>query len=221
MNSKVYQFLKELNENNNRTWFAEHKATYEAVRASANQFFWEVYEALSAVDVFSEPKMFRIYNDVRFSKDKLPYKPHFSAVISRKQPYNRGSMYIHYKPNASFIAGGFWNPEKDDLHSIRLAIAAEDDLQEILKEKSLLKFFGNIQGEALKTIPRGFEKEHPRAELLRMKQFIFTKQFKDAEFHDSSIIPTIVSHYESLQPFFQYMTTVLTTNANGEPIEFD
>lgn len=218
MKKMIFQFLLDLKQNNSRDWFEENKATYEKAKEEAATIFDAIYNELIKMDEFGKFRMYRIYRDVRFSKDKTPYKNHFSAIYMRNQPHNRGSFYVHLEPGNSFVGGGFFSPEKEDLLRIRQAIELEDDLEQILKDKQLKKELSGLIGEAVKTAPKGFDKEHPRIELLRHKQFILRKPFNDDEVFSEDFTQKVCKAYKVMQPFFFYMTDVLTTNANGESI---
>ena len=134
------------------------------------------------------------------------------------QPHNRGSFYVHLEPGSTFIGGGFWDPNKDDLQRIRQGIEIEDDLELILNEPKLKKEFGGLFGESLKTAPKGFDKEHPRIELIRYKQFLLKKDFDNKAVFQPDFKDQVVEGYKTMEPFFRYMTDVLTTDANGESI---
>lgn len=218
MDKQLFDFLTDLKKHNNREWFTEHKCEFETAKSHANHFFDELYTELSQYDDFQPLKIYRIYRDVRFSKDKSPYKLHFSALYSRKQPQNRGSFYVHLQPGESFVGGGFWGPEKEDLLRIRKAIEFDDEFLNILNDKDLKSNFGELTGEQLKLIPKGFDKAHPRAELLKFKQFLLTKSYPDQVVFEADFLQRIVNDYQHLQPFFRYMTEVLTTNENGESL---
>lgn len=218
MNPKIFEFLSALEQNNNREWFTENKKAYEAAKSQAQTFFESIANELSKLDEFSKFKMFRINRDVRFSTDKSPYKNNFGAIFMRLQPHNRGSFYVHLEPGKSFIGGGFWEPSKDDLLRIRQGIEMEDDLQTILNEPKLKKELKGLFGEALKTAPKGFDKEHPRIDLLRYKQFLLKKDFDNASVFKPDFENQVIDIYKIMQPFFMYMTDVLTTDANGESI---
>lgn len=218
MNQSVFDFLSALQNNNNREWFAENKELYEDAKNQAYSFFESLANELSKIDEFSKFKMYRIYRDVRFSTDKSPYKNHFGGIFMRLQPHNRGSFYVHLEPGNSFVGGGFWSPNKDDLQRIRQGIEVENDFQELLNEAKLKKEFGGLFGEALKTAPKGFDKEHPRIDLIRYKQFLLKKDFSDKSVFSSNFIDEVVDGYKTMQPFFMYLTDVLTTDANGESI---
>lgn len=218
MNPIIFEFLAALEQNNNREWFTENKAVYEKVKDEVYAFFESVANELAQIDEFSKFKMYRIYRDVRFSADKSPYKNHFGAIFMRLQPHNRGSFYVHLEPNKTFVGGGFWNPNKEDLQRIRQGIAIEDDLEIILNEPKLKKEFGGLFGETVKTAPKGFDKEHPRIDLIRYKQFLLKKDFDTKAVFSATFKQQVVDSYKTMQPFFQYMTDVLTTDENGELI---
>ena len=214
--NKIFQFLDELRLNNNREWFTLHKSLYEEAKNEADIIFEDVYNELSAIEVLQPLKRYRIYRDVRFSKDKTPYKTHFSAYTGRNKPTNRGGFYMHVEKGNCFIGAGFWAPEKDDLLRIRQSIAGSDRLEEILNNKQLVKNFGHLFGEELKTAPKGFPKDHPRIELLRKKQFLLIKKFSDEAVLSTEFPLEVAKVYEILIPFYDYMTEVLTLNENGE-----
>lgn len=214
----LYQFLNQLSEHNNRAWFQEHKEDYEKAKAEAEGIFQKVYDQIATLDDLDKLKTFRIYRDVRFSKNKSPYKTNFGCNIPRRQPHNRGSFYIHIEPGQNFVGVGFWMPEKDDLLRIRQAIAYEDELEQILSDGNLKKHFGELLGDGLKTAPKGFDKEHPRMEWIKKKQFYFSKQYSDEEILSENFAKDMAKKYQFLLPFFKYMTEVLTTDANGESI---
>ena len=116
------------------------------------------------------------------------------------------------------IGGGFWSPNKEDLLSIRKAIEMEDELKTILNNKELKALVGSMDGEQLKTVPQGFDINHPRIELLRYKQFLLRRPLTDEEVFSTEFKDLVVKTYQTMQPFFEYMTDVLTTDENGESL---
>lgn len=217
MNKEVFDFLTDIEKNNNRVWFAENKERYESSRNEVLVDFNSIYEKLTVLDALEPMKAYRIYRDVRFSKDKLPYKTNFSMYVGRLQPFNRGGYYLQIEPgNKSFVGGGFWGPNSEDLLRIRQEIAIDDELEQILNDSDFKAFYGDMQGESLKTAPKGFDKNHKRIDLLRKKQFLFTKSFTDKEVLAKDFDVKVIEAFEKLRPFFDYMTDVLLTNANGE-----
>lgn len=179
--SNITNFLKQLEKNNNRDWFNTHKNEFDTAKAEADLIFNAIYQELSKKEELEPLKIYRIYRDVRFSNDKTPYKIHFSAQSGRKKPHNRGGYYFHIQPNHNFIGVGFWGPERDDLLRIRKDIEVSDELEKILQSKTLIKEFGEMQGEEVKSAPKGFSKDHERIALLRKKQYFFIKNFTDEE----------------------------------------
>lgn len=219
MNKEVFHFLKDIEVNNNRIWFAENKHRYEDCKENILIDFKKIYNLLAENDALEPMKVYRIYRDVRFSKDKLPYKTNFSMYAGRQQPLNRGGYYLQIEPNnKSFVGGGFWGPNPEDLLRVRQEISIDNELDLIINEPSFKAFYGEMQGESLKTAPKGFDKAHERIELLRKKQYLFTKSFTDEEVLSSDFDKKVVVAFEKLRPFFDYMTDVLLTNANGEKV---
>ena len=165
------QYLKDLKKNNNRDWFAETKPTFKKAQDNAKALYAAIREQLEVHDEIDKFKLFRIYRDVRFSHDKTPYQPHFAGSFSRSGKHLRGGYYLRIRPGESFLAGGFWQPEKDDLLRIRKEIEMDaSEMRAILKDKDYIKYFGGkFEGEELKSAPRGFDKEHPDVDLLRKK----------------------------------------------------
>lgn len=213
----VLDFLNILKENNNREWFAENKKVFENQQKAVKLFFNKIGTELGEIDGIERTQIFRIYRDVRFSKNKLPYKNHFSAGFTRTKPMLRGGYYLHIEPGGSFVGGGFWEPNKDDLLRIRREIELDaSELREIINQTSFKKFFGTLDGEELKTAPRDFDKNHPNIDLIRKKQFLVTRNFSDVEVLSPEFEKEIINTFEAMRPFFNYMSDVLTTNLNGE-----
>lgn len=215
-----FHFLKDLQKNNDRDWFNEHKTEFKSHETQAKQSFKQLFDALKRHDFVDDYKVFRIYRDVRFSKNKLPYKTHFAASFHRKKPELRGGYYVHIQPNdASFIATGFWNPSKDDLLRIRKEF--EQDAQEmrtIINTSALKTVWGALEGEELKTAPRNFDQDHPAIDLIRKKQFTFTKTYTDEDVLSDHFIEDVNAAFKTIRPFFDYMSDVLTSNLNGESL---
>ena len=214
------QFLKDLKKNNNRDWFAEHKPRFKEAQENAKAFYAAIEDNLNRHDEIEKLKIFRIYRDVRFSKDKTPYKPHFAGSFSRLGKHLRGGYYLRIRPGESFIAGGFWQPEKEDIFRIRKELELDaSEIREILADKNYIKYFGGtFDGEELKSAPRGFDKNHPDIDLIRKKGFIATRDFTDAEVLDPDFINEVDRTFQALRPFFNLFSDILTTNLNGESI---
>lgn len=220
LTKNVFEFLNQLEQNNDRDWFNAHKDTFKSIEKEVKQFNTHVFNLLNTHDDVDKLKLFRIYRDVRFSKNKQPYKTHFGCSFNRVKPKLRGGYYIHIQPNnQSFIATGFWDPNKDDLFRIRKEFEMDDeDIRAILKDKEFASIWGNFKGDELKTAPKGFDKSHPAIDLIRRKQFIFTKEFSDQEVLSPGFITTVDQAFKAIRPFFDLMSDILTTDLNGQSI---
>jgi len=214
-----YTFLQKLKRNNNREWFQKHKETFDHHYGAIKAWGDEVLESMQAIDDIEFIKFHRIYRDVRFSKDKTPYKSHFSAYMQRATALRRGGFYIHLAPGNTFVGGGFWAPERDDLKRIRDEIARDgDEFRAFLNDKTFKKHFNGLEGDQLKTAPRGYDKDHPDVDLLRFKQFIVREDFKDEDVFKPGFKKKVVASFQAMLPWFNYMSDVLTTDLNGERI---
>jgi uncharacterized protein (TIGR02453 family) len=215
----IFQFLRQLKENNNREWFASNKKTFQVEEQLAKAFFMEVNADLEKIDNLDKMQVFRIYRDVRFSKDKSPYKNHFSLGFNRSKPLLRGGMYLHIEDNASFVGGGFWEPNAVDLFRIRKEIEVDaSELRAIIAEETFQKYFRTLHGEELKTAPKGFDKAHPAIDLLRKKQFLLTRSFTNEQVLSPKFQTEVLESFKAMRPFFDYMSDVLNTDLNGESL---
>ncbi len=211
-------FFKQLEKNNNRDWFNERKKEFKTVEAEVKQVYNSIFEALNEHDDIDKVKMFRIYRDVRFSKNKSPYKTHFGGSFHRTKPKLRGGYYLHIQPNnESFLATGFWEPVKEDLLRIRKEFEMDDsEIRAILANKDFNSVWGDtFEGDEVKTAPKGFNKEHKAIDLIKKKQFIFTKKYTDKEVLSNNFLDEVNTSFKAIRPFFDYMSDVLTTDLNG------
>lgn len=212
-------FLRALADNNHREWFAANKKQYEAALENMKKLTQAVEKALGESDLLESAKLFRIYRDVRFSADKSPYKTHFGIHFSRATKKLRGGYYLHIEPGGSFAGGGFWQPNTPDLKRIREEFAADaTTIRQIEAEARFKKYFGSLKamdGDELKTAPQGYDKNHPAIDLLRKKSFIVRRDFTDAEVLAPGFVQEVNLTFEAMRPFFNYMSDVLTTDANG------
>lgn len=216
----TFQFLNELEKNNNRNWFGENRDWYDKSLDNVKEVFAEIYSRLEIHDKIEKQKLYRIYRDVRFSKDKTPYNPRFATGFSRLGKELRGGYYLDIKTDSALLAGGFWRPENHDLLRIRKEFELDDrEIRAILSEEKFVKYFGGeLKGEELKTAPKGFQKDHPAIDLIRKKSFIVFRAFTKEEVLSDNFIDEVDASFQALRPFFDYMSDVLTTNLNGESI---
>lgn len=219
----ILDFLKQLKKNNNRDWFTENKKVYQEEHYQFVNFADTLLAEVNKTDNLETPSgkksVYRIYRDIRFSKDKTPYKTFFSGHFKRATEQLRGGYYFHIEPGNSLIGGGFWNPNPADLLRIRKEIAIDaSELKEIINDKVFIKTFGKISGDKVKTAPRGFDKNHPDLELLQYKQFLISKKFTDKEVLNGNFLKEATNTFIAMRPFFDYMSSILTTDENGAPL---
>lgn len=221
LDPSVFKFLKKLGKNNNRDWFTENKPTYQDAHENFKAFAAELDKEMQAWDNIEKMKLFRIYKDVRFSKDKTPYKTSFSGGFSRATKKLRGGYYFHLEPGGkSMVGGGFWKPEPKDLKRIRQEIAMDDKpLRKIMNSATFKKHWGQIEGDQVKTAPKGFPKDHPAIDLLRYKSYIVSHNFTDKEVMTPGFAKEVLKYLKATRPFFDYMSEVLTTDLNGAPLD--
>ena len=217
---QVFSFLRKLEKNNNRDWFTENKKEFKALETEMKLFFNALGEEVKTHDEIERVKLFRIYRDVRFSKNKIPYKNNFSSSLTRAGARLRGGCFIKIEPdNRSMIAAGFWGPEKDDLLRIRKEFELDaTDFRKVIANKKFKSIWGDLLGEELKTAPRDFDKDHKNIDLIKKKQFIFTRNFTDKEVLDAGFMKEVSDSFKILRPYFDLMSDILTTNLNGESL---
>jgi len=209
-------FLKDLKKNNNRDWFKKHKNVYESALADFEELIGELLFAVSAFDktiVGVQPKetMFRIYRDVRFAKDKTPYKTHFGAVIGPGGRKCTDAMYyFHLEPGNSFLAGGLHQPPSPDLAKIRTEIDKNGSaLKKIMKSASFKKLFEKIEGEQLISAPRGYDVDHPHIDLLRYKDLLITRTLSDTQALSQQLVPEMTKTFKAMKPFNDFLNNAL------------
>ncbi|MBL7892656.1 MAG: DUF2461 domain-containing protein [Bacteroidia bacterium] len=218
--ASVFYFLKELSKNNNRDWFAKHKDRYISEHECMIAFADALLAEMNRHDHIETPSgkrsLYRIYKDTRFSKDKTPYKNNFSGGFRRATKKLRGGYYFHIQPGNTYVAGGFFGPNPEDLKRIREDIARNyEDWRKLFADKSFKQTFNKLQGEQVQTSPKGFSKDHPAIDLLRYKQFILKHSFTDKEVLAPGFLEQVNKTFKSMRPFFNYMSEVLTTDLNG------
>lgn len=216
----VFSFLKKLEKNNKREWFNAHKEEYRQAHQQVIDFVDDLLIKLKERDrietVSGKKSLMRIYRDVRFSKDKRPYDPRFAGSFSRVKPQLRGGYFFRFKPGETVVGGGFYKPEPSDLKLIRDHIAQDDSsLRDVISNQAFKDMFGELQGEQLKTAPKGFDKDHQAIDLLRYKSMYVFRSFKDEEVHAPHFQNDMLEVFTVIRPFFDLMTEFLTTDLNG------
>lgn len=210
----VLTFLGELSRNNNKPWFEAHRGDYEQARSAYEALIERLIDELRQSDRLENLKakdcVRRIYRDIRFSKDKSPYKTYMGAHIA---PGGRKSTRLGYhlmlSPGHTMLAGGLYAPSSAQLSRFRQAIDRDSRQYKALTGKPAFKrTFGEIEGEGLKTAPRGYAKDHPEIEILRRKQILVTQIFEDHEVTASDFVRRVVQSCGVMKPFLDYLTEV-------------
>jgi uncharacterized protein (TIGR02453 family) len=212
---QTIKFLQQLKKNNNKPWFDAHRPQYEAARIDFQNFIQLVIDALQKTDttitgMTARECIFRINRDVRFSKDKTPYKTAFGASIKRggkKSPY--AGYYFHLEPGKSFVGGGLWMPEPSVLKMLRQEIDYNyEEFTSLIKEKSFKKQYGDLYKGAeisLQKTPKGYENDNPAADYLRLKCFIAESGFQDEELTKPTLHKKTVEAFKALEGMLSFI----------------
>ncbi len=210
-------FLRDLKANNKREWFQPRKPVYEEkVKAPMVELVLALGEELRdfGTDLVTAPDkaIYRIYRDVRFSKDKSPYKTHVAAVFSVRglEKHAGAGLYFHVSPDELLVGGGIYRPGSRELLAIRQRIAAgHEALRAICKERMFRHFFGQITGERLKRIPKGFAPDHPAADLLVYKQFLAAGHLDPAIAETPKLFQELVERFRAIEPLIVFLNSAL------------
>ncbi|MDQ3279095.1 MAG: DUF2461 domain-containing protein [Bacteroidota bacterium] len=216
---QTLRFLTQLKKNNNKPWFDAHRAQYEAARIDFSNFIQLVIDALQKSDttitgLMARDCLFRINRDIRFSKDKTPYKANFGASIKRGgRKSGFAGYYFHLEPGQSFVGGGLWMPEAPALKSMRQEIDYNwEEFQTILQEKGFKKIYSDLyKGNEvrLSTMPKGYEKDNSAADYLRLKSFIAETHIDDEELTKSSLHKKALAAFEAIQPLLNFINRTI------------
>lgn len=221
LSKESLQFLADLKENNNRDWFLAQKKRYDAYKADYHQLIEKLLEAMKPLDeslAMLEVKhcTFRINRDIRFSKDKSPYKTHVGIWLKSGSLNNEApGYYIQIDPEKSFVGGGLYCPEPHQLQKIRREINFfYDDLQEIVNNPKFTQTFGSLtrdENSTLKNPPRGFEKDHPGIELLKLKSFTAIEYFDTKTATQKDFVSQMSQKLILLKPLNDYLNRALSS----------
>jgi uncharacterized protein (TIGR02453 family) len=215
---ETLEFLTALIKNNNREWFAANKATYEKARENVVEFaaalLTELHKMDPEIDDAIDPKksVMRIYRDIRFSKNKTPYKNNFGISVPTKGVRNGGAeYYMHITPGASFIGGGYWMPENEHLKKIRQEIDYNAaDLKKIIDEPEFVTLFGDFRKqEQLKTVPREYSADNENIELLKLKSFVAWHKITDKELTKADVVENITHICTKIYPLNVFLKNAL------------
>ncbi len=219
------EFLRQLRDNNRRDWFAANRTTYEAAKAEWSTFVSQLIVRIGAFDdivgLTAKDCIFRINRDVRFSKNKSPYKVNFAAAIGRGGRQSKYlDYYLHLEPGQSFLGGGVYAPTSEQLAKIRQEIHYNvAEIKAIIQEPTFAAYFGDIQGTQLKTMPKGYNRDHPEIDLLKRQQFFFMHAFTDAEVQSPDFLLKVVEGGRILKPLLDFFNYILFEEAPTERLQ--
>lgn len=213
------RFLKNLKTNNSKPWFNEHRNEYEAARSDFGAFIQSVIDQYGKTDpsiasLSAKECMFRINRDIRFSKDKTPYKKNFAASINqggKKSIF--GGYYFNLEPGNSFAGGGIWMPMPAETQKIRQEIDyCWDEFKKITGSKKFITTYGGLEKEAaisLTHIPRGYAKDNPAGAYLKLKSWIATRPISDKELTSEKLLQLTVDAFKTIQPLLVFLNRAI------------
>lgn len=217
MSSKIeastLHFLKNLSKNNNREWFTENKDQYIAAQQNVLNMVENLIEKIGAFDeeimkIDAKKSLYRIYRDVRFSKDKSPYKTNFGAGLGMGKGNKISGYYLHIEPGKSFLAGGVYQPEPSVLKEIRKEISMNaKEFQEILQQDDFRNNFRGLSVEGkLQRVPNGFDKDDPMAEFLKLKNLIVVHPISDDALMQENATKNMAKIFKSMKPLNDFLS---------------
>ncbi len=211
-------FLSAVKENNNRDWFLQNKAFYQEAKVNFEQVVQQLIDNLLEFEPIlkgleAKTCIYRINRDIRFSNDKSPYKTHLGAFIvrgGRKNGDRFAGYYFHIEPGGSIAAGGSYMPPSPWLTAIRERIDEEPGkLRKIIEAKEFVRYFGTLDGEKLKTAPKGYTVEHPEIDLLRYKSYLVVNQLNDQLVTSDRLIQHVTDVFKAMKPLNDFLNTEL------------
>jgi uncharacterized protein (TIGR02453 family) len=209
------KFLKDLKKNNNKPWFDAHRKEYEAAKSDFSAFIQSVIDKHSKTDptiksIAAKDCMFRINRDIRFSKDKSPYKTNMGAYINpggKKSLF--GGYYFHCEPGQSFVGGGLWMPMPPELNKVRQEIDYNfAKFKKIISSRKFQSVYKDLSRDAeyvLTRVPKGYEPTNPAAEYLKMKSFVALTTLKDADLTSKDLLKKTTTAFDALQPLIEFI----------------
>jgi uncharacterized protein (TIGR02453 family) len=217
ISKETIDFLKKLKKNNSKEWFDNNRAKYLTAKENHLDFVAEILHTLKSLDPTLQdiqPKncVFRINRDVRFSANKNPYKTNFGASFSKGgKKIACAGYYFHLEPGACFIGGGYWMPMAEDLNKIRQEIDYNfEEFNKIINTKKFISAFGALDNkEKLVRPPKGYEKDNPAIEHLKLKNFVVLAGIEDSELMDKHLIQKVISHFQDMKPLIDFLNRAI------------
>jgi uncharacterized protein (TIGR02453 family) len=221
-------FLRALKRNNRREWFQPRKEKYDALIKLP---MMELVNALNAEfarfapDYITPPEkaVYRIYRDTRFSHDKTPYKTHIAAIFPHRNAVKREGavFYFHFTEKDLLAFAGVYSPERDELLAYRALLAeCHEEFKEILRDKQLRRIAGQLQGEQLNRMPKGFPPDHPAGELLRMRQWYLEAMLDIRLLSTRRMVPQLARRFAAMTPLVELLNRALSQKKQRKPLAF-
>ncbi|WP_265427390.1 DUF2461 domain-containing protein [Chryseobacterium sp. YIM B08800] len=221
ISSKVFDFLKLIEKNNNREWFNDNKNLFLEAQSDFQDFTEELISEMGKFDdtilkLDAKKSLLRIYRDTRFSKDKTPYKNYFGASLGMGKINTKAGFYLHVQPGKSFLGSGIYLPDSPVLKEIRKEISLfKDDFLKAIDDKDFKKYYGGLDQEhKLKNVPQGFEKEDPMGEYLKLKSFIGVHNITNKDLSDKNAVKNISKIFEAAKPLNDFLDTSISNLKN-------
>jgi uncharacterized protein (TIGR02453 family) len=214
ISKETFQFLNQIKINNNKPWFEKNRPKYEKARAEYLVFITSLVSGIRKIEAIPEKEpvkyIQRIYRDIRFSKDKTPYKSHFSSIVERGPESRICPLYIQIEPGRSMLGGGIWDPSAETLKKIRQEIDYNSmGLKKVINARLFLQYFGKISGSKLSRPPKGYEADNPNVELLKFKQLYVQRIFEDDLVLSDQLVPEMLKTYKAALPFFTFFDVAM------------
>lgn len=213
----IVPFLTDLSKNNNKEWFLQNKERYQKAHSDFKEFIDHLIPIMAKTDpliqgLSAKDCVYRIYRDVRFSKDKTPYKTHFGANIApggRKS--KKAGFYVHIEPNGTSVTGGgLYMPEPPVLKALRNEfLQVPEELIEILEEKKFKKYFSGLWGDKLKLAPKGFPKDFEHIDLLKFKSYVVIHELNNKTLQSNSLLNYLTKVHETMYPLNRLINTII------------
>lgn len=221
ISSKVFDFLKLIEKNNNREWFNDNKDLFLEAQSGLQNFTEELIAEMGKFDetilkLDAKRSLLRIYRDTRFSKDKTPYKTYFGASLGMGKMNSKAGFYLHVEPGKSFLGSGIYLPDSPILKEIRKEISVfKDDFLKAITDKDFKKYYGELDQEhKLKNVPQGFEKEDPMGEYLKLKSFIGVHNMTNKDLMEKNTVKNISKIFEAAKPLNDFLDTSISNLKN-------
>ena len=215
LQNSTIKFLKNLSKNNNKPWFDANRKQYENAKTDFTGFIQTIIDKHGKKDesiahLKAKDCMFRINRDVRFSKDKSPYKNNMGAYINKGGKKSlSGGYYFHCQPGQSFVGGGLWMPMPPELGKVRQEIDYNfDAFKKIIGSKKFKSVYNDLSRNTeyiLTRVPKGYEADNPAAEYLKLKSFVSMTSIKDAELNSKDLSKKVLTAFEALQPLLEFI----------------